>query len=222
MNMKELIIYGTGINAEIADFYFFHDAGRRAIAFTTHEQFKDRDEFLGRPVIAFEVLLEKFSPASHEVFTAIGYSEVNGVRQKRVRDVRSAGFDLTSYVSSKATFWDGFNCRENCFILEHSNIQPFAKIGRNVTMWSATSIGHHSIVEDDCFFAIGVTVSGLVTVGQSSFVGANVTIRDGVRIGKRCVIGAGAVVLEDIPADSIVGGAGSPIWSIPSSQLRRI
>ncbi len=46
-----------------------------------------------------------------------------------------------------------------------------------------------------------------VTIGDDVWVGGNVTILPGVTIGDRAVIGAGAVVTEDIPADSVAVGA---------------
>ena len=46
-----------------------------------------------------------------------------------------------------------------------------------------------------------------VTIGDDVWIGGNVTILPGVTIGDRAVIGAGAVVTQDIPADSLAVGA---------------
>ena len=46
-----------------------------------------------------------------------------------------------------------------------------------------------------------------VHIGDDVWIGGNVTILPGVTIGDRAVIGAGAVVTEDIPADSVAVGA---------------
>ena len=46
-----------------------------------------------------------------------------------------------------------------------------------------------------------------VTIGDDVWIGGNVTILPGVTIGDRAVIGAGSVVTEDIPADSVAVGA---------------
>ena len=46
-----------------------------------------------------------------------------------------------------------------------------------------------------------------VTIGDDVWIGGNVTILPGVTIGDRSVIGAGSVVTEDIPADSVAVGA---------------
>lgn len=45
-----------------------------------------------------------------------------------------------------------------------------------------------------------------VSIGDDTWLGGNVTVCPGVRIGKRCIIGAGSVVLRDIPDDTMVAG----------------
>lgn len=45
-----------------------------------------------------------------------------------------------------------------------------------------------------------------VEIGDDTWLGGNVTVLPGVRIGARCIIGAGAVVVNDIPDDSLAVG----------------
>jgi UDP-3-O-[3-hydroxymyristoyl] glucosamine N-acyltransferase len=127
-----------------------------------------------------------------------------------------------SYVSSRAAVFPGFELNDNCFILEDNTIQPFARIGRNVTLWSGNHIGHHAVIEDDVFIASHVVVSGGVRIGQGSFVGVNATFRDHVTIGRKCVIGAGALVLEDQPDFAVVAPRGTERAKVPSTRLRTI
>lgn len=51
----------------------------------------------------------------------------------------------------------------------------------------------------------GVTRKGIV-VGNNCWIGSKVTLLDGVTIGEGCVIAAGAVVTQDMPANSIIAG----------------
>jgi len=44
----------------------------------------------------------------------------------------------------------------------------------------------------------GTTSTGIV-IGDDVWIGANATVLDGVRIGKGCVVGAGAIVRENLP-----------------------
>jgi acetyltransferase-like isoleucine patch superfamily enzyme len=61
-----------------------------------------------------------------------------------------------------------------------------------------------------------------VRVGNGSFVGVNVTIRDHVTIGRQSVVGAGALVLEDQPDFAVIAPRGTERSSVPSTRLRRV
>ena len=51
----------------------------------------------------------------------------------------------------------------------------------------------------------GVSRQG-ISIGPNCWIGSKVTILDGVNIGEGCVIAAGAVVTQDMPANTVVGG----------------
>ena len=51
-----------------------------------------------------------------------------------------------------------------------------------------------------------VETSYPITIGDDTWLGGGVTVCPGVTIGKRCIIGAGAVVVHDIPDDSLAVG----------------
>src|SRR4051794_13308005 len=186
--MRDLVVFGTGQIAELAEFYFAYDGDCRVVAFTVDGAYLREDHFLGRPVVPFESVAELFRPESFGMFVAVSYAKVNALRTEKVAAARTLGYGLASYLSSRATVFRDFELKENCFILEDNTIQPFASIGANVTLWSGNHIGHHSVVEDDVFVASHVVVSGGVHIGRGSFVGVNVTLRDGVKIGQKCVL----------------------------------
>lgn len=54
-----------------------------------------------------------------------------------------------------------------------------------------------------------------VKIGKRVWIGANVTVLPGVTIGNNSIIGAGAVVTKDVPANTIVGG-------VPAKQIGTI
>jgi sugar O-acyltransferase (sialic acid O-acetyltransferase NeuD family) len=172
--------------------------------------------------VAFEEVGQKYPPAQYGMFIAVSYTGLNALRAAKFEAAKALGYDLVSYVSSKATTFAGFRHGANCFILEDNTIQPFARIGDDVTLWSGNHIGHHSVIGDHCFLASHIVVSGGVEIGESCFVGVNVTIRDHVKVGAKCILGAGSLVL----ADAEEGGVYSPVATersrVPSSRIRNI
>jgi sugar O-acyltransferase (sialic acid O-acetyltransferase NeuD family) len=221
-SMQEIVIFGTGEIAELADFYFSHDSKLKVAGFTVDQAYLKHTELCGRPVVPFERVRESFPPQKYGLFVALSYSGINELRAAKLAAARAAGYQIVSYVSSRATILPELQIKANCFILEDNTIQPFAQIGANVTLWSGNHIGHHSVIEDDVFIASHVVVSGGVRIGQGSFIGVNATFRDHVSIGKKCVIGAGALVLEDQPDLSVIAPRATERSPVPSTRLRRI
>lgn len=52
----------------------------------------------------------------------------------------------------------------------------------------------------------GLEYAKPIYIGSNVWIGGNVTILGGVSIGDNCVIGAGSLVLKDIPANSVAFG----------------
>jgi serine acetyltransferase len=71
-------------------------------------------------------------------------------------------------------------------------------IGDNCVLRNGTTIGHKKLTDG--------TMSGCPRIGNQVDIGANVCIIGDVVIGDNVVIGAGAVVVRDIPANSIAVG----------------
>ena len=64
------------------------------------------------------------------------------------------------------------------------------------------------------FVKQGITAQGIV-IEDDVWLGASAIITDGVRVGKGAVVAAGAVVTEDVPHHSVVGG-------VPAKVVREI
>ncbi len=219
---KSLIIFGTGEIAQLAHFYFNKDSEYEVVAFTVDSAFKKETSFCGLPVIAFEEILEHYSPEHCAIFVALSYSKLNAVRKEKYLAAKALGYRIASFVSSKATVLNEGRIGENCFIFEDNTIQPFVTIGNNVTLWSGNHIGHHSIIHDHCFIASHVVISGGVEVFESCFIGVNVTLRDHIKIGEKCVLGAGALLLSDADAYGVYLGKATERSKVPSNRLRNI
>lgn len=200
---KPVVLFGTGEFAAVAKVYLEEDSPHEVVAFTVHDEFIDAPEFEGRPVVAFERMEELYPPGEVAMLVAIGFSGVNRARAGICAQCKDRGYELISYVCSKATTWGDLRVGDNTFVFENNVIQPFARIGNDVVMWSGNHIGHHSVIGDHCFVTSHVVVSGGVVVGDYSFLGVNATIRDHVSIAPSSVIGAGAIIMKDTDAEDV-------------------
>ena len=219
---KPLVIFGSGDIAQLAHYYFSIDSEYEVIAFTVDRNYIKESEFCGLPVIAFEDVVEKYPPELYHFFVALSYSKINAIRKEKFLAAKESGYKLASFVSSHASVLNGGLIGENCFIFEDNTIQPFVRIGNNVTLWSGNHIGHHSVIRDHTFIASHVVVSGGVEIGEQCFIGVNATLRDHIKVGDRCVVGAGALLLADAAPEGVYIGAATERSKVPSTRLRGI
>lgn len=222
MMSKKLVIFGSGDIAQLAHYYFSSDSDYEVVAFTVDAAYIQGENFCSLPVIAFEEVSKHYPPDTHDLFIALSYSKLNAIRKEKYLAAKAFGYQLASYVSSRATVLNDGHIGENCFVLEDNTIQPFVTIGNNVTLWSGNHIGHHSSIGDHAFLASHVVVSGGVEIGEQCFVGVNATLRDHIKVGDKCVIGAGALLLLDAEPEGVYMGASTERSKVPSTRLRGI
>jgi len=73
------------------------------------------------------------------------------------------------------------------------------KIGKFVIINVDCTIGHEAVIKDYCSLMPSVNVSGEAEVGTGSFLGTNSLVINRKKIGDNSIIGAGAVVIDDVP-----------------------
>lgn len=77
-------------------------------------------------------------------------------------------------------------------------INPGVRIGKGCIINTCSSVDHDCIVDDFVHVAVGSHLCGTVNVGAGTWIGAGVTVNNNVFICPDCMIGAGAVIVNDI------------------------
>ena len=201
--MKNIIIYGAGDIGKLAKLYFETDSDYSPRAFVVDKEYKKAEEFCGLPVATPEEAFSAYPASRHMAFVAMSYTRMNVARQEKYQLMKQKGYQCVSYISSRCSFLTQHPAGENCFILEDNTVQPYVRIGNNVTLWSGNHIGHDSTIADHCFLASHIVVSGHCEIGESCFIGVNATLRNGLHIAPKTLIGAGAVIMEDTEEEGV-------------------
>jgi sugar O-acyltransferase (sialic acid O-acetyltransferase NeuD family) len=219
--MAKLILFGTGDIAQIANYYFGIDSEHEVACFTVDKTFiNGKSEYEGKPLIAFEDVLKKYPPSDYKMFIALSYSKMNKLREQKYNEAKSKGYELVSYVSSKCTYLSQHVPGDNCFIFEDNTIQPFVKIGNNVTLWSGNHIGHHSMIDDHNFISSHVVISGHCHVQPNCFLGVNATVGHRVTIARETLLGAGVIISKDTVEQGVYVPARSVLLDKKSSDIQ--
>jgi len=201
--VSKLVIWGAGKIADEAYFYFTNDSPHEVVAFTVDREFMQGTEKLGLPVTPFEELRDQYPPEDFKMFVAVGYQDLNRFRARKYQDCKDLGYELVSYISSKASNFGNVAVGDNCFVLEFAVIQPCAEIGNDVFLWSGNHVGHHAKVEDHCYVAGNVVISGNTRVEPYCFLGVSATLGHEITVGRESFIGAGSLITKNVPPQSV-------------------
>lgn len=195
--MAKIIIFGIQDFAELAHYYLENDSEHKVVAFSVNEDYMPENRFFcGLPIIAFENIEKEYPSTDFKFFAPMSPQKMNRLREQVYYAIKAKGYELISYVSSKATLFNN-SIGDNCFILENNTIQPFTSIGNNVIMWSGNHIGHHSTIKDHIMFTSQVVLSGHCIVENYCTLGVNATIRDGLTIAEGTFVAMAASVIKN-------------------------
>lgn len=113
------------------------------------------------------------------------------------------------------------NIEHNAFFSPRVSLGDYSGIGVNARIHGTCTIGNYVMMGEDCkiitrnhrfdrtdipMMQQGFEQEKPVCIGDDVWIGDRVTILAGVHIGNGCVIGAGSVVVRDIPPYSVAAG----------------
>ena len=115
--------------------------------------------------------------------------------------------------------------QKNAFIGKRCKIQSHTFICEGVTIEDEAFVGHGVMFTNDKYPRATADSGGLQTeadwkviptvIKRRASIGSNATIMCGVTVGEEAIVGAGSVVLHDVPARTVVAGN-------PAKVIRRI
>jgi len=220
--MSKVVVFGVSQWAELAHFYLTHDSPHEVVAFTLDRDYIESPNYKDLPVVPFDEVEKNYAPAEFKMFVPMSFKRMNHVRADKYHEAKQKGYELISYVSSRATTFPGFECGDNCFILEDNTIQPFVKIGSNVVLWSGNHIGHGTVIKDHVMLTSHVVISGCCTVEEFAFLGVNATVRDETIIARETLVGMGVTILKDTQPFEVYKAVAAAPASFRSDEIRSL
>jgi sugar O-acyltransferase (sialic acid O-acetyltransferase NeuD family) len=129
------------------------------------------------------------------------------VRKKLIEEVsKYRNISFATLIHPSVIVAEDAKIGEGSIISAGTIVSINANIRKHVIINLSCTIGHDSITGDYCTINPGVNISGNVTLQPCVDVGTGSQIIQGLEIGEGTVIGAGSVVIRDLPANCTAVG----------------
>ena len=208
--MKSIII-GAGKYGEVYLSYL-REAGVDVIGFLDDDDAAQSKLFGGLPVLGKTNTLPELKDkiGIEAVYCPLGN---NRVRVKFLQRARELGYKTPNYIHPKAYISPNVEIGKNgVYILGNTYIMPHVTICDDVMISVGANIIHHTTLNQGVFVSNGVNLGASLIAHECAYIGMGSTIMTGVfNLGKDCLIGAGAVVIKDVPDGAVMAGVPAKI-----------
>ena len=142
---------------------------------------------------------------------AIGSSKVRSMIIEKVTQ-ENPNIRFATLIDPTVEMSDLVEIGEGTIICAHTIITVNISIGKHVIINLDCTIGHDAVLKDFVTLYPSVNVSGASNIGKAVEMGTGMQIIQGKSLGDNSIIGAGAIVIRDIPERcTAVGNPARPI-----------
>lgn len=211
--MKDLIIFGaSGFGREVA--WLVERINNVAPTWNLLGFMDDDDSIQGTSVNGYKVLGKTKDVGSYPdayFVCAVGASRT---REKIINNLKSVNPDIKfgTVIDPSVEKSDLVSIGEGSIICAHTIITVNISIGKHVIINLDCTVGHDAVLSDFVTLYPSVNVSGMTKIGHAVELGTGMQIIQGKSVGDYSIVGAGAVVVKDIPEKcTAVGSPAKPI-----------
>lgn len=208
--MKDIVIIGAGgFGREVA--WLIEDINKEKLEWNIVGFVDDNESIRKKKINGYKVVGDIDWLKEQEFYVVNAISDP--IIKKKVMDrLDGSKNNYPILIHPSVIYSDKVSFGEGSIICAGNIITVNIEIGKHVIVNLDCTIGHDAIIGDYSTILPSVNVSGFVKTDECVSVGTGSAIIQGVSIGKNTVIGAGAVVVKDLPANcTAVGSPAKPI-----------
>ncbi len=143
------------------------------------------------------------------IFVPIGN---NTVRVFLLKKLQEENFLIPSFIHPYSCIHETVKIGKGVYVLPGVNIMPLTTLGDFTMISMGVNIAHHNTIEEGCFFSQGTNIGASILIKEQAYFGISSTAMTGIRqVGKNTLIGAGSVVIKDVPDNAVVAGVPAKI-----------
>lgn len=179
----------------------------------------DNTDNWGKVINGYSVIggIDSLEFLSNDTYIVIAIANYK-VKKNIVNKINNK-FKFATIVHPKVWIHYYMTVGEGTIIYEGAILTANIEIGNHVIISPKCGVGHDSIIKDYVSLLWNVNVSGNDLIEEGVMMGSGSTVIQGKKIGKGSIIGAGAVVVNDI--ESFSTAVGVPAKVIKSDKSKR-
>lgn len=127
----------------------------------------------------------------------------NKVRKKIVENKSFSYFKAIAPTSTVSQFAE---IGEGSMVMPQVVVNAGTKVGKHCILNSGSVVEHDCVLDNYVHISPNASVAGHVTIGEGTQVGMGASVIQCLKIGKWVTIGAGAVIIKDVPDYAVVVG----------------
>jgi sugar O-acyltransferase (sialic acid O-acetyltransferase NeuD family) len=125
---------------------------------------------------------------------------------KRRVAIRLGRRPMPTLIHPLAWYGHGVELGDGCIVCAGAKVTCDVRIGSHVILNLDVTVGHDAVLGNYCTVNPSANISGCVTLGDGAELGTGSRLIQGLSLGTWSVVGAGAVVTTDIPANATAVG----------------
>lgn len=173
----------------------------------------DNDDVQGTTINGYPVIgkVEELCNYNGYVICAIGSSTTRKNVIKKI-DKMNGNVQFATIIDPSVQMSKYVDIGKGCIICANTILTTNIKIGDFCTVNLSCTIGHDSVLEDYVTVYPSVNISGNTHYGKLVELGTGTQIIQGKKVGSGTIVGAGSVVVKDLPENcTAVGIPAKPI-----------
>lgn len=203
LSSKKLVILGAGGHAKVVMDAALLMRQWSEIVFLDDSS-QGKTEFMGAPLLGDRTLLgTTLLPQNCDIAVAIGNNNIRGQIFELVADL---GFSFPVIQHPSAVVSQTAEVGAGSVLFANTVVNPDVKIGKGAIINTSASVDHDCVLGDFVHISPGARLAGSTLVGDFSWMGIGSCTREGSTIGNHCIVGAGAVVVSNIPDNTTAVG----------------
>lgn len=202
---KSVVVIGAGGHAKVVI------STLQAAGYIVTDVFDDNADRWGTSVLGVPVsggLSHLTRAGQRKAVIAIGD---NRVREKLAGEI---DMDWITVAHPNTYIHPSVKIGEGSVVFAGAVIQPDTVVGAHSIINTAATVDHDCVIDDFVHLAPGVRLAGAVRVARGAFLGVGTVVIPSRRVGEWAIVGAGGVVVKDIPDGVTAVG-------VPASALKK-